>query len=325
MSESGLLNDGVFLRPGRSDSSQPRTFIVTGVPRGGTSLVAALLVEAGVYMGDDVLDIIHEDREIIHALHGRHPGALNDIITRRNKLGKAWGFKAPLLSSFLTPVDLSGFRNLHLLVVFRDPIAIGMRQAMSEYESPLVTMANAARAMSEMAVLVGQIDCPVLMLSYEKCITVPDVAIDTLMEFGGFDASPDMRERLLKQVRPNDRDYVTRMRRQFEGNIDGISDTRLCGWCYDRSSQETFTLDICFNGSRVAKVRSDVFRQDLKEAGYGDGRYSFMVDLIPLGVRPDTVISVNVTGKTYTLARGGLPLRQMRGYIPSNFGAVAAG
>jgi hypothetical protein len=324
MSLDGLVNDGVVFRPGDSDPSQPRTFIVTGVARGGTSLVAGLLAEAGVYMGEDVLDLINEDREILHALHGRHPGALDDIIARRNKLGRAWGFKMPILSSFLTPLDLARFRNLHLLVVFRDPIAIGVRQAISEYESPLVTMANAARAMSEMAILVEQTNCPALMLSYEKCITFPQVAVDNLMAFGGFGASPDLRQRLLNQVRPNDKDYVARIRRVINGNIDGLMGTKLCGWCWDQISREAFTLDICFDGTKIADIKSDKFRQDLQEAGLGDGRYGFAIDLAPLGVRPDTIISVNVTGKTYTLPQGGTPLSLMRGYVPSCFGAVSA-
>ncbi len=41
-----------------------------------------------------------------------------------------------------------------------------------------------------MAILVRLSPLPRLMLGYEKCITFPEVAVDNLMAFGGFGASP---------------------------------------------------------------------------------------------------------------------------------------
>jgi hypothetical protein len=325
MSSDGLVNEGVILRPGQADPSQPPTFIVTGVGRGGTSLIAGLLAEAGVYMGQHLSELTHEDTEILHILRGRDDAALNGIIARRNALGRPWGFKAPVLSSFLRPPDLARFRNLHLLAVFRDPIAIAVRHAMAEYESSLRAAVDSARAMSEIALLVEQTNVPALMLSYEKFTVFPEATVDKLMAFCGFGASPDLRQRLLGQVRPNNQDYATRYRRAFNGNIDGLIGTILYGWCWDQNWREQFNLDIRFNGTKVAETRSDKYRRDLGDAGIGDGHHGFVIDLAPLRPRPDTVVSVNVAGKTYMLPRGDKPLSLIAGYEPSRFGAVPSG
>lgn len=327
MGGDDLINDGVIIRAGRNDAARAnpdKTFIVTGVPRGGTTLMAGLLHEAGVYLGEDVLDLTHEDREFIAALYTRNHPAMGALIARRNARGGPWGFKAPILSHFMKPEDLQRFRNLHLIVVFRDPIAIGVRQAMAEHESPLATARNAANAMAELVTLVEKTSYPTLMLSYEKCITSPEPVIDTFMNFCGFGADPGLRQRLLNQVRPNDHDYAVNARRVLNGMIDGLVGTHLAGWCWDQRSGETFSVDICLDGRKAATVRSEEFRQDLEDAGIGHGRYGFFADLAPLGAGPDTIITVNITGKTYPLPNGGKPLRVYAGFNLAHFAAMPA-
>lgn len=323
MSGDELINDGMILRPGQDGAREhvDKTFIVTGIPRGGTTMAMGLLREAGVYVGEDVLERTHEDRDFIHALHDGDFAAVGALILRRNARGGHWAFKAPILPMFMKPPDLARFRNLHVIAVFRDPIAIGVRQALAEHESPLHTARNAARAMSELIAFMEQTACPTLMLSYEKCIVYPEAVIDTFMSFCGFGTDADLRRRLLEKVRPNDQEYVANVRRIFNGNVDGLTGTSLNGWCWDQVSHESFSLDVCFDGKKVTSVTADRFRRDVLDAGIGSGHYGFQVDLAPFGARPDTVVTVNISRKTYALPNSGKPLRLYPGFDPARFPA----
>jgi len=57
-----LINKGFIVN--RQNAETGRTFIVTGLHRSGTSLVAALLRQAGLFIGGDANDVVYEDQEI---------------------------------------------------------------------------------------------------------------------------------------------------------------------------------------------------------------------------------------------------------------------
>ena len=70
-----LINKGVIVN--RSSAEKGRTFIVTGLYRSGTSLVASILQEAGIFMGRAINDIVFEDEEIAPSLPGAMPARFN--------------------------------------------------------------------------------------------------------------------------------------------------------------------------------------------------------------------------------------------------------
>jgi hypothetical protein len=63
-------------------------------------------------------------------------------------------------------------------------------------------------------------------------------------------------------------------------------------------------------------VVADIFRQDLLDAGFGEGRHGYLVPLIALQARPDSVIRVRVAGHRNELDNSGTRL--------SDFGSAAA-
>jgi hypothetical protein len=62
----------------------------------------------------------------------------------------------------------------------------------------------------------------------------------------------------------------------------------------------------------VASVPADLFRQDLADAGIGDGKHGFRADLRPFGLRPDTVIRIKVARWSIELDNSGRHLAQYR-------------
>jgi hypothetical protein len=316
MGGDDLVNQGVILRPGKHDPAQAQqdpTFIVSGIGRGGTTLIAGLLKEAGIYLGSRVTHIVHEDDEILHLLRGRAFEALDALIARHNARGGPWGFKAPVVQGYFKPSDLARFRNPHLICVFRDPVAIAVRSAMAEQEPVIPFVRESARSMAGLATFAERATCPILLLSYEKCLLFPETLVDTIMRFCALGTDADLRRRLLNRVNPNDTVYATHARRLFEGMIDTVMGTTLLGWCWQKGSDETFDVDLCLDGRITARTRADQFRGDLRDAGIGNGCHAFAFDLAPFNAGPDTLVTVNMTGKTVELPNGSKPLRAYAG------------
>src|SRR5688572_30578640 len=99
------VNTGV-LRVGPEDppagsAPAPRTIIVTGLGRSGTTMMALLVRVAGLDMGGHVFDATQEDSEFVHVLANRNLHLLPELIRRRNQNRTLWGFKLPALHAFL--------------------------------------------------------------------------------------------------------------------------------------------------------------------------------------------------------------------------------
>jgi hypothetical protein len=317
MSAADLVNKGVIFRRGVPVSpaiaALGRTFLVSGLGRGGTTMLANLTREALLHKaGRDGAgaDPLHDTFEVLNAL--RSSGVdLDAFIARENARFRDWGLKAPMLAGYLAPHELTRFRNPHLLMVFRDPVAIAVRAAKSESVDVLTALRSNAEATPGLLSLVEGSTCPALLISYEKAITFPDDLVDALIQFCGSDGRSGLRERLLACVEPNSETYIKTARRAFEGMVDLVWQWQLHGWCWDSMGHYPVDLDIFLDGVRAATVRADMFRADLKAAGVGDGRHGFIVDLAALGARPETRVEVRVTDRIFELTNSG---RQVRSY-----------
>src|SRR5208283_1113667 len=147
-----LVNRGFIVnRPG---TGRPRggcrTFIVTGLHRSGTSLVASILRQVGIFMGSELNDIVLEDEALIKILIPRDVGALTRLIHERDATYGTWGFKFPMLSKALGPDDLTLFSNPHIIVPFRDSVSVAVRNSLSEYHVPMEALRTAVEEQAEM-------------------------------------------------------------------------------------------------------------------------------------------------------------------------------
>jgi hypothetical protein len=64
------------------------------------------------------------------------------------------------------------------------------------------------------------------------------------------------------------------------GSIDAIAGNRIHGWAFDRNHpDERLDVEIYVDSTPVGSVRADVFRDQLKQGGIGDGAHGFAVEL----------------------------------------------
>ena len=315
MDDTRLLNTGLFVsRPAclatQAETGRP-TLIVTGVARSGTSLIATLLKEIGVYMGDFLDGVVNEDPRLYEVLRQGDAAALQDIIRLRNSGHDQWGFKIPNLNAFLKLSDLALFRNPHLIVIYRDPVAVAVRNGLSEHFNVLDSMLNTTIATYGLAQFVHRANCPVLLLSYEKVLTRPALAIDQLMEFCGISLDTGSRKRLLQHVQPERVEYLESSRRVFEGRIEGVVDNQLFGWCREVDKLEAIPLEVYADEKLIDTVFACLFRSDLADQQIGNGCHGFYVDLAGHDLNDHSVMRVKIRDRTLELDNSGQRLSDL--------------
>src|SRR5688572_21236041 len=127
--DGNLTNFGL-LRTADIELGLPATVIVVGLPRSGTSMIAAVLRALDVYIGTEIDGAVFEDRQFAAALASGHPEELARLIDERNAAHAIWGFKRPEAYrqlELLIPLC----RNPRVIVTFRDILAIALRNRLA--------------------------------------------------------------------------------------------------------------------------------------------------------------------------------------------------
>jgi len=309
-----MLNTGIIARreePTEADRDAPRTLIVTGIARSGTSMVAGILKDAGVFMGDVLHDVVDEDAAVLQVLQSRDLPALKRLVAARDAAWPVWGFKVPNLHAFLRAEEVGLFRNPRLIVVYRDPVAVAVRNALSEHYGEMQALVAATNAAFTLARFVERAGVPVLLLSYEKALSFPHLTIDHLLSFCGVAVDHATRNRLFLRVQPNREEYLDRARRTYAGAIDGVFDQELRGWCVEDGRLQPVELELWADGVMLDRFVADRPREDLPRLGFGNGNHGFSCDLRRFGLSPAAVISVRIARRVLTLNHSGTALGEL--------------
>jgi hypothetical protein len=174
-----LLNKGCIVNFASTHSrGEGRTFIVTGLQRSGTSLVASILQQAGLFIGTEINDIVYEDEEIARILASRDTAALKRVIGERDANYRTWGFKLPMLCRDLDPAQLALFHDPHMIVTFRDIVSMSVRTSLSDYQDAMSALRGAMHDLDELVAFIDRIRCPSLLVSYEKALMLPGDFVD---------------------------------------------------------------------------------------------------------------------------------------------------
>jgi hypothetical protein len=302
-----LVNRGFIVNrpPKRLPGRGGRTFIVTGLHRSGTSLVAGVLREVGIFMGDQLNAVVHEDEVLAKMLIEQNFGALTHLIRERDSTYGTWGFKFPMLSKPLGPDELALFSDPHVIVPFRDPVSIAVRNSLSEYQQPMRALRTAVEEQTALLAFIERLECPSLLLSYEKSLVFPREFIETILRFCDLPGSDALCNRLIRLIEPNQQTYIAQVRRYYGGVIDGMSDGYLHGWCRLTAASEPVTLEMLVDDRLKLTFVADRFRQDLLDAGYGNGHHAFAIALRKFRLRASSIIRIKVAGQDVELENSG--------------------
>jgi hypothetical protein len=117
-------------------NTDPKTLVVMGCPRGGTSAVSGLLHHSGIFMGDS-LGRQYEDPDFhqwLERSYGKRDREVKrriEVIHKRNQEKVNWGFKDTNVVHYFAEI-LPHLRNPVILAVVRDPYQISLSSAKHE-------------------------------------------------------------------------------------------------------------------------------------------------------------------------------------------------
>lgn len=277
-SEPSLVNKGLAeINPARFDGEA--TLVVVGLARSGTSMLSALLQELGIYMGDAVDKAVFEDVEVARLIDAADFDGLGEFAAVRNASHDVWGFKRPNAYKALRQI-VPILRKPRLIVMFRDILAIAMRNHVSMQMDIIPFLPIYADEYMELVKTVSHIKCPMLLVSYEKFIQFPEESIEKTAAFAGIALTPELRQRALKIINNGTENYLRASRLRYTGHVDRIVDRTLRGWAMVIGQPRVKAkVHLKIDGKLVATLVANKLRKDLVAADIGDGYHGFEIPI----------------------------------------------
>lgn len=274
-----LKNDGIFeINAEKSSRKQEATYIVAGVPRSGTSMVAMALKEMGINIGSTADNVVFEDLEVANALEN-NPKLLTRIIKERNSEHSSWGFKRP--SSYQTiGSKVRLFRNPHFIVTFRDPVAIAKRNSISMLNDFTKGLVEAHNETGRLLRFTSELKVPVLLVSYEKSVMNNLAFIKRLSQFTGRSLTESKTQQIADKVINGPSEYLHSSTIKIEGRLERIVNGHVTGWARVKGTSERPIVVLSSMGREIGRTHADEFRGDLKVAKIGDGKFGFKIKVV---------------------------------------------
>lgn len=173
----------------------PRTYIIMGVSRGGTTMVAGVANRLGLDLGEGYGHTFEDPRFNLNELARRHDSredqiaAMRSSVRDRNGAADVWGWKFPNALRYLADL-VADVRRPHLVVVCRDTAAVVARGRRPKEDVRSALVRTAQMNLKNLRLL-KRLDVPGLVISYERALARPLELTTDLAGFLGCDPPAD--------------------------------------------------------------------------------------------------------------------------------------
>ena len=195
---TGPKSSGAILRPTPFPAGRPRTAVVLGIARGGTSMVSGVLRGLGVYMGDD-LGFNHEDSKVQRIVNKQAFQRFAKLAKRRDKAHSIWGFKFPEASLIMDRFHPE-LRRPHYLFVLRHPLARGNSVVARTGGTLSAAVTEALDNYKAIFSFLESVDAPAMLVNYEQATANPADFVAAVADFLGIAASQDQLARAAEMI-----------------------------------------------------------------------------------------------------------------------------
>lgn len=180
-----------------SRTADERTIVMFGVNRGGTTSVAGVCQQLGLFIGDK-MDGNLEDRDLIP---NRGAENLSAAITERNSRFPVWGWKFPHLTERL-PDLLPQLRNPRFIIVTRDVTANLIGMTTRNDRDAIKALGVVMRRTRKNVEFARRHKRPTLFVSYEKVLLSTEASVQEIADFVGLTPTAAQFEAACDFVKP---------------------------------------------------------------------------------------------------------------------------
>ncbi len=298
-----LENHGVFAlhcETLRNDTSIPRTLIVLGAPRGGTSAIAGALAAAGLYMGRGASEPVFESLALANAIEKGDDETVRTLISGFDAEYPVWAFKRPGYNNYVSQYH-SFFRNPVYLVILRDPVATANRGYISGRLKANFTkkLHHVLSIHSRILAFLDDTGAPAVLISYEKLLQSPLSTLRLVFDSAGLVVDEAALAAAAAFVEPSPADYLEMSRAsRVEGCWSEYSRDRISGWVrYVNRSMGIPPKVVLYDADRELAVCSADRPAPVNAVGPEPGEpCGFEFDLRALGVEPGPGLRLRVRG-----------------------------
>ena len=201
------------------DNRDPKTIVVMGVSRSGTSMIVSLLEGLGVNMGEDKSFGSQEDASIFNILEAKEFSAekFKDIISERNRENINWGWKRPESYKFINRFE-NVIRNPVFIFTFRDILAISQRNNSVTGIDPIKALKANQERYKNILSIISKTQIPCLLISYEKAISDKTFMALKVAEFLGIHIPTDELPSVL--------DSMNKQKSQYNKSLNHITQNK---------------------------------------------------------------------------------------------------
>jgi len=306
-----LRNDGCVLLHDVGEPAATRTLVVLGAPRGGTSMVAAVLAALGINMGPR-LSAVYEDTELATPLERGDNALFAQRVAERNARHACWGFKRPSALGHLAQLE-TVLRNPEYLFVFRDPLAIAQRNHLSVGSDVLEALSVAQAQNAALVAAARTTRRRSLLISYEKALMNQEAFVARVGYFCDR-TSAERLESARRAIQPGAEAYLLQARdRGFSGRLERATPKVISGWATCHGSEAPVQVELLVNDQRLAVVLAGRPRADVARAGrHATGRCGFLYSVPPeAGLTAGYTVRARVLGAREDLNNSPLVARAL--------------
>ncbi|NVJ97121.1 MAG: sulfotransferase [Alphaproteobacteria bacterium] len=181
---------------GSPNHDAPKTVVITGAARGGTSMVAGTVRELGINLGAR-LGENHEDPQFLP----KDLDHIRSIVAKRNEDLDTWGWKMPHSLAYLDEIE-ADLRNPHIILVWRNVLATALSQVNRSGATIDNALAYSQARLQEMIEQLAKFKSPVLLVNYEQAVRDPEEFVNTLAEYLDVQVTADMKKNCLRFIDP---------------------------------------------------------------------------------------------------------------------------
>ncbi len=300
-----LHNSGIdYIGEQKALEQAEKTFIVIGVARGGTSVIAGALDKLGVFTGEKSVQPVFEDVKLATAFENNDLSEAKKIIELYDQDHDIWAFKRPASIKYIDELHKM-CRNPIYLFVFKDIFSIANRNNISMKQDIINGLQNAHSSYAKILdFLSKKKNINAFLFSYEKVMNNKESFIDVLINaIGKENISNKEKKAVLNFIEPNPKAYldVSRITRSM-GEVTKITASKVIGWGKYVHSDEAATVELYINGELVqSKSASDLCRHVSGAKPPPKGNYGYLFDLKDTPLKTGDRVAVKLTDDIHFL------------------------
>lgn len=306
MSINSLTNQG-FLFSENFDvqkNESDKTFVVVGVARGGTSIVAGALHHLGMFMGTAQAPV-YEDLRLSLAYEKQSKEKFEAVVANYNDKHSVWAWKRPSTLNDL-PKLAKKLRNPHFIFVFRDFLSVANRNVISMKQGVRGGLSTALKDYTKIIKFIEKSEYPAFFVSSEKAVKHKEDFVEALCEFCQLRPTEEQRNNALNFISPDPVEYLAQTRIDHTHSwIDTwrLQTGLLQGWVQFTSQPDKVAeIQVLVNGKRLTTVLANG-GVEVRESQHLDKakQFGFQLNLIDFGVKPCDEIVLKVVGDVVSL------------------------